>query len=225
MAGMQAHATLPVDQFGHAGQRPEIVEETMGLGTLQQSFPELLPVARAELGTSPQGASLPRRTTARLALAFPAQRRGATDAAASGHFRLENPLAQKPHPFTSPLFHSVEVPLGLGYHAGRVCYSFMRESIVALIGDGVSQGYLTVPYGGIYTLQTTPAPQLNLAPSGSNLNVSWIIPSTNFVLQQTADLVSWADLTNAPTLNFTNLQNEIILSPTGSSGFYRLKTP
>jgi hypothetical protein len=66
---------------------------------------------------------------------------------------------------------------------------------------------------------------LTLVPSGSNLNVSWIIPSTNFVLQQSSDLASWTDVTNPPVLNLTNLQNEVVLSPTGSSGFYRLKTP
>jgi hypothetical protein len=89
--------------------------------------------------------------------------------------------------------------------------------LVAAVGYG----------GGLYTLQTTPAPQLNLAPSGHILTVSWIIPSTNFVLQQNLDLTTtnWTDVTNPPVLNLTNLQNEVILSPTGSSGFYRLKTP
>jgi photosystem II stability/assembly factor-like uncharacterized protein len=81
--------------------------------------------------------------------------------------------------------------------------------------------------GSIYTSQTTPTPQLNLAPSGSNLNVSWIIPSTNFVLQQNLDLTTtnWTDVTNTPALNLTTLQDEVILSPTNGSGFYRLKTP
>ncbi len=32
-------------------------------------------------------------------------------------------------------------------------------------------------------------------------------------------------LTNAPTLNLTNLQNEVILSPTNRNSFYRLATP
>lgn len=79
--------------------------------------------------------------------------------------------------------------------------------------------------GGIYTSQTTPAPHLNLTSSGGNLTASWIIPSANFVLQQSSDLTLWADLTNAPTLNLTNLQDEVVLSPTNGSGFYRLKTP
>ena len=51
------------------------------------------------------------------------------------------------------------------------------------------------------------------------------MPSTNFVLQQSADLLSWTDVTNPPVLNLTNLQNQVTLPPSGSSGFYRLKTP
>ena len=79
--------------------------------------------------------------------------------------------------------------------------------------------------GGIYTSQSTPEPQLNIKPASNNLALSWIVPSTNFVLQQSSDLGSWTDETNTPVLNLTNLQNEVILSPTNSSGFYRLKTP
>ncbi len=79
--------------------------------------------------------------------------------------------------------------------------------------------------GGIYTSQTTSPPQLNLTPSGGNLTVSWLVPSTNFVLQQSPDLSSWSNVTNPPALNLTNLQNEVALSPTNGSGFYRLKTP
>jgi hypothetical protein len=71
------------------------------------------------------------------------------------------------------------------------------------------------------------APGLNIAPANTNLAVSWIVPSTNFRLQQNLDLTTtnWMDVTNAPVLNLTNLHNEVILSPAGSSGFYRLKTP
>src|SRR3984957_3223997 len=77
----------------------------------------------------------------------------------------------------------------------------------------------------IYISQTTPTPQLNITPSNTNLALSWIIPSTNFVLQQSSDLISWANLTNTPALNLTNLQNQVMLSPSNSSAFYRLKTP
>ncbi|HEU6448663.1 MAG TPA: hypothetical protein VFV23_09535 [Verrucomicrobiae bacterium] len=56
----------------------------------------------------------------------------------------------------------------------------------------------------------------------NNLNFSWLIPSTNFVLQQSFDLANWATLTNSPTLNFTDLNEELSLTPTNNSGFFRL---
>jgi len=78
---------------------------------------------------------------------------------------------------------------------------------------------------GIWTSQTIPSPSINISPTDGNLALSWTIPSTNFVLQQSADLISWADVTNPLALNFTNLQNQVTLPPSNSSGFYRLKTP
>ena len=78
--------------------------------------------------------------------------------------------------------------------------------------------------GGIWVSQATPSPQLNIMPAGGNCTVSWLVPSTNFVLQQNLDLTTtdWVTLTNTPMLNFTNLDDEVTLSPTNSSGFYRL---
>jgi len=77
----------------------------------------------------------------------------------------------------------------------------------------------------IYTSFSTPSPQMNITPTNGSFKLSWLIPSTNFVMQQSSDLASWSDVTNAPVLNLTNLQNEVILSPSNSSGYYRLKTP
>ncbi|MGD0207799.1 MAG: hypothetical protein ABSC89_09370 [Verrucomicrobiota bacterium] len=81
--------------------------------------------------------------------------------------------------------------------------------------------------GGIWISQSTPTPQLNLAPANPDLKLSWIVPSANFVLQQNLDLTTtnWTDVTNTSTLNLTNLQDEVILLPTNGNGFYRLKTP
>ncbi len=78
---------------------------------------------------------------------------------------------------------------------------------------------------GIWTAQAVPTPKLNIAPQNSALKISWIVPSTNFVLQSSADLSGWTDLTNQPVLNLTNFQNEVSLPFSGSNGFYRLKTP
>ena len=78
---------------------------------------------------------------------------------------------------------------------------------------------------GMWAAQTTPSPQLLLTASSTNLALSWLIPSTNFVLQQSSNLISWMDLTNTPTLNLTNLQNQVSLSTSNSIDFFRLSTP
>ena len=63
---------------------------------------------------------------------------------------------------------------------------------------------------------------MNLKSTGANYDLSWTVPSINFVWQQSSDLTGWSDVANPPVLNLTNLQNEVVLS-TGSRGFYRLK--
>jgi hypothetical protein len=97
---------------------------------------------------------------------------------------------------------------------------------VASSADG-NKLFACVNGGGIWTLQTLPTPQLNVALSDTNLRFSWIVPSTNFVLQENSDLTTtdWVTLTDVPTLNLSNLNDEVVLSPSNSSGFYRLATP
>jgi hypothetical protein len=79
--------------------------------------------------------------------------------------------------------------------------------------------------GLISTAYSTPSPTLFIAPTNGNYNLSWIVPSTNFVLQQSADLSSWTDLPNQPVLNLANLQNQVMLPLPAGNAFYRLKTP
>lgn len=79
--------------------------------------------------------------------------------------------------------------------------------------------------GGIYVLQTIRRPQLNLASTSGGFLLSWMVPSTNFVLQQGTDLISWGDLTNTPSLNLTSLQYQVMSPLSNGSEFYRLATP
>jgi hypothetical protein len=81
--------------------------------------------------------------------------------------------------------------------------------------------------GGIYVSQSAPAPGLSITPLGIATVISWLVPSTDFVLQQNSDLctANWTDVTNAPTLNLTNLQNQVTLPLPAGNVFYRLKTP
>jgi hypothetical protein len=111
----------------------------------------------------------------------------------------------------------------------------MEWNALAVSGDG-SQVVL-VGSGQICVLQSPPpaalplppAPPLSIGLAGANPVLSWLVPSTDFVLQQNSDLGStnWVDVTDQPTLNFTNLHNEVTLSPLSSkaSSFFRLKQP
>ena len=79
--------------------------------------------------------------------------------------------------------------------------------------------------GGIWILQTTPTPVMNITPTNGNFTLSWIVPSTNFIVQRCSDLWNWQDMTDTPVLNLSGLQEEMTLSPNGSNSFFRLKTP
>jgi hypothetical protein len=76
----------------------------------------------------------------------------------------------------------------------------------------------------IFEVSLPPA-TLDIAPSGTNLVLSWMSPPGGFVLQQNSDLTTtnWTAVTNTPTI--TNGQNQIILSPTNGNQFYRLEYP
>jgi hypothetical protein len=104
---------------------------------------------------------------------------------------------------------------------GVTCSADGNEFVAVSAGNGnFSQGT-----GHIWIWQSQPSPQLTLTPSPPDLTLGWTIPSTNFMLQQSADLLSWVDVTNQPVLNLTNLQDQVTFSPSNSSAFYRLKTP
>jgi photosystem II stability/assembly factor-like uncharacterized protein len=96
--------------------------------------------------------------------------------------------------------------------------------LVLIPGGAYNYSIATFFPGEIFTSYSTPAPQLNIGPLNGNLTLSWLVPSTNFVLQQSSDLTSWSSVTNTPTLNLTNLQDEVVLSPTNRSAFFRLTT-
>jgi hypothetical protein len=75
---------------------------------------------------------------------------------------------------------------------------------------------------GIWISKTAPSPQLNLAPANSLLCFSWIVPSTNMALQESPDLSTWTALTNCPSLDSANLQEQLTLPEGSSNAFFRL---
>ncbi len=100
----------------------------------------------------------------------------------------------------------------------------MNWTAVTLSADG-GKAAIAVNGGGIYTYYAAPTPQVNFSRASNQITCAWLIPSTNFVLQQSADLISWSSVTNTPALNSSNLNNTLTFSPTNTSGFYRLATP
>jgi hypothetical protein len=101
------------------------------------------------------------------------------------------------------------------------------NKVVAVANSDLNYDY----YGGpIYTLQhpippPTPLPKLNISLSDGNFDISWLVPSTSFVLQQNSDLTTtnWVDVSSTPSLNYTNLNYQVTVSPTNGQGFYRLE--
>ncbi len=80
--------------------------------------------------------------------------------------------------------------------------------------------------GSIYTCQTIPKPVLSATPSGTDLLLSWTVPSMPLVLQQSADLTApnWTDVPGEPVLNPARLQQQVIFHAPAGARFYRLKS-
>lgn len=78
--------------------------------------------------------------------------------------------------------------------------------------------------GGIYLLQSTPKPQLEIAASATAVKVSWLVPSTRFTLQQSPSPTSgdWQDISQAPVMNYSNLHCEVTVPAGINPMFYRL---
>jgi photosystem II stability/assembly factor-like uncharacterized protein len=91
---------------------------------------------------------------------------------------------------------------------------------------GVS-GVSTDNPGPIYTMQSTPAPLLSISPSGSGFMLSWTIPSENFVLQNSSDLVmtNWTMVPSPRTVDFNNIRYQVTLPAVNRYIFYRLTMP
>lgn len=94
---------------------------------------------------------------------------------------------------------------------------------IASSADGGKLAVALAP--SVFTYQTTPAPVLHLVNSADNIVLSWIIPSQNFVLQQSSDLITWSPVGVTPALNYTNLHYDVTVLRTGSQRFYRLASP
>jgi hypothetical protein len=78
--------------------------------------------------------------------------------------------------------------------------------------------------GSIYTRQGTSAPVLNISGAEGGVLISWLIPSSRFVLQENSNLTStaWRDVATAPTFDPSTLQYQVSIPKPLSTLFYRL---
>src|ERR1019366_6458283 len=76
----------------------------------------------------------------------------------------------------------------------------------------------------IFEVSLPPA-ALGIAPSGTNVVLSWASPPGGFELQRNSNLTTtnWLTVTNAPVV--TNGQNQVTLSQSNTSQFFRIKYP
>lgn len=96
-----------------------------------------------------------------------------------------------------------------------------KWTALACSADGSTLVAAAAP-GGIWMSKTPPSPWINLFPANGNLNFSWIIPSTNMVMEESPDLANWTLLTNLPSLHLCNLQEQLALPPADGTAFFRL---
>ena len=93
------------------------------------------------------------------------------------------------------------------------------------IAASADAGRLVVPAAvSIYTAQLIQPPTLNILSTNGNVTLSWIIPSTNFVLQETFDLASgyWTDVPDTPSFDPATLQETVTRPATTANSYYRM---
>jgi photosystem II stability/assembly factor-like uncharacterized protein len=120
-----------------------------------------------------------------------------------------------------PAAVDVSPDLGVDWYLANEPSSYPETVLIS--SDGTK--FAALNNGNIYISEANPSPTLNVAASASNVLLSWMMPATPFILQQSSDLANWSTVTNAPILNITNLQNQVTLPISQTQSFYRLKTP
>jgi hypothetical protein len=96
----------------------------------------------------------------------------------------------------------------------------LRAGVTAVAGQAIPSGT-----GSIWISRMTSAPPLSITLSQSAVLVSWTIPSTDFVLQRTSDLVTgqWSDVSDAPVVDLSTLQKRVSQPLSPERTFFRLR--
>jgi hypothetical protein len=83
-------------------------------------------------------------------------------------------------------------------------------------------GHTFWPAPSMYVRQTSPVPLLKVLSGPRGLELSWLLPSEPFVLEESPDLIKWSHVDVTPRLNYTNLHSVANLPTPVGPKFYRL---
>jgi hypothetical protein len=97
--------------------------------------------------------------------------------------------------------------------------------LVASSADGGNLAAANLNSRSMYFSGTFQPPVIRLDYGSGVSKLSWVVPSMNFVLEQTGDFdpAIWSPITTLPYLNLSNLHHEITLPATGGNRFFRLR--
>jgi hypothetical protein len=86
--------------------------------------------------------------------------------------------------------------------------------------------------GGVFVIQLKPhdlqlimpPPQLTIRSASNDAVIDWLVSSETFALEETPSLTnpSWTESLVTPSLNYTNLHYQVLLSNLIGARFYRL---
>ncbi|HTR41771.1 MAG TPA: sialidase family protein [Pseudomonadales bacterium] len=77
--------------------------------------------------------------------------------------------------------------------------------------------------GPIYLSRSVQPPWADIMRTNGHVMVSWFVPSTNFTLLQSSNLLKWTTVTNKPVFDTHSARDEVTLVITNKPRFYRLK--
>ena len=122
-------------------------------------------------------------------------------------------------PITGPIYTSSDS--GTNWTVGDSPTDYWAS--VASSADGCKL-VAAVNGGGIYTRQTSPAPSLSISLSGTNLDLSWTVPSLKLSLRQNVNLRTedWTDVPVIPTLDYATLEYRATIPAPAEATIYRL---
>jgi hypothetical protein len=81
--------------------------------------------------------------------------------------------------------------------------------------------------GGLFSGASPATPVLQIDGTNGNVALSWIVPSSPFVLQQRpfVDSGAWSQIAVRPTMNPSTLRNKVSVPAAGVGSFFRLASP